>query len=108
MSGMSKLHPFSVRKHAHDIEYRRNRVFVEMRDAETSETDLPRAEIERLELLHDALTELLEAVLDNLDGRVAYLTGKQIGLAKECVAWTQERRASSLITAGKTEYLQYV
>lgn len=64
--------------------------------------------IERMELLYDDLTDLLEAVLNSRDGRVAYLTGKQIGFAKECVAWAQVRGASSLISAGKTEYLQYV
>lgn len=105
---MSKLYPFSVQKHAHDIEFRRNRVFIEMREIEDGERKLPLEEIERMELLYDDLTELLEAVMDSRDGRIAYLTGKQIGLAKECVAWARERRASSLIAAGKTDYLRYV
>lgn len=105
---MRKLYPFSAQKHAHDIEYRRNHVFIEIRDIETGDSDLSPTEIERMECLYHDLTDLLEAVINSRDGRVAYLTGKQIGLAKECVAWAKERRASSLIAAGKTEYLQYV
>jgi hypothetical protein len=31
---MSKLYPFSTVKHSHDIEYRRNRVYIEMREQE--------------------------------------------------------------------------
>lgn len=101
----SKLYPFSVQKHAHSIEFRRNRAFCDMCEAE--ERNATSAEIGKLEDLYDALTDLLLAVMDSRDGRIAYLTGKQIGLAKETVEWASNSRAESLIARGKTEYLQY-
>lgn len=103
----AKYYPFSVQKHAHSIEYRRNRVFCEMRDMEYGETPWNEKQYDQLCELHDQLTDLLEAVLNSRDGRIAYLTGKQIGLAKETVAWASNSRAESLIRAGKTQYLQY-
>jgi len=102
-----KLYPFSVQKHAHDIEFRKNRVFCEMRDIEMGEAEADEATYNQICDLYDALTDLLQAVMNSRDGRVAYLTGKQIGLAKECVAWASNTRANSLIKAGKTQYLQY-
>ena len=102
-----KLYPFSVQKHAHDIEYRKNRLFCEMRDIDMGEVEADDATYNRIVDQYEAVTELLEAVLSSRDGRVAYLTGAQIGLAKQCVAWASNRRADSLIKAGKYQYLQY-
>lgn len=102
-----KRYPFNIQKNVHSIEYWRNRVFCEMREAEM-DVNVPLAECERLEHLHDDLTELLEAALDSRDGRIAYLTGPQIGLAKECVVWADNQRAASLVAAGKSEYLKYL
>lgn len=92
----TKLYPFSTAKHAHDIEYRRNRVKNELCDYFEGELELCDAEFEKLCELEKALTELLQAVLNSRDGRVCYLTGKQIGLAKECVVWAESRRASAI------------
>lgn len=102
-----KLYPFSAHKHAHSIEFRRNRVFNEMRDMESGETAWDCKKYDAMCELHDQLTDLLQAVLYSGDGRVAWLTGKQIGLAKETVLWASSARAASLIEAGKTQYLQY-
>ena len=102
-----KLYPFSVQKHAHDIEYRKNRLFCEMRDIDMGEVQADAATYNRIVKQYEAVTELLEAVLNSRDGRVAYLNGAQIGLAKECVAWASNRRADSLIKAGKYQYLRY-
>lgn len=102
-----KKYPFSVQKHAHDIEFRKNRVFVMIREMEMGETSWDDNMYDGLCAHFDDLTELLEAVLNSRDGRVAYLTGKQIGLAKDCVAWASGVRANSLIAAGKTEWLKY-
>ena len=90
----TKLYPFSTAKHAHDIEYRRNRVKNELCDYFEGELELSDAEFEKLCELEEALTDLLLSVMNSTDGRVCYLTGKQIGLAKECVVWSQSRRAS--------------
>lgn len=104
---MSKLYPFSTQKHAHDVEFRRNRVFCILCDARSGEIEMTSDELDKLEDLHDRLTDLLEAVLNSRDGRVCYLTGPQIALAKECVAWAGETRANTLIASGKREYLKY-
>lgn len=102
-----KLYPFSVQKHAHDIEYRKNRLYCEICDIREGEIEADADTLDRIYAQYEEVTELLEAVLNSRDGRVAYLTGEQIGLAKQCVAWASNRRADSLIKAGKYQYLQY-
>lgn len=90
----TKMYPFSTAKHAHDIEYRRNRVKNEICDYFEGELELSDVEFEKLCKLEEELTALLLSVMNSADGRVCYLTGKQIGLAKECVMWAESRRAS--------------
>lgn len=104
----TKLYPFSMAKHAHDVEYRRNRVKNELCDYFDGELKLSDKDFNKLCELEQNLTELLQAMLNSSNGRVCYLTGKQIGLAKECVEWARNSRASALMTSGKTQYLQYV
>ena len=104
----TKLYPFSTVKHAHDIEYRRNRAKNEICDVLSGEVKMSDEEFEKLCDLEEALTDLLEAVLSSRDGRVCWLAGKQYGLAKECVEWARNSRASSLIKSGKTQFLQYI
>ena len=87
---MSKLYPFSTAKHAHDIEYRLNRVYIEMREQEDDRNY--KENYNELCDLHEALLDLLQAVLNSSDGRVCWLTGKQYGLAKECVLWASCKR----------------
>lgn len=104
-----KLYPFSVQKHAHDIEFRKNRIFCQIHDVCCGETLMSEWEYQQLERLYDELATLLNAVLYNSrDGKVVYLTGSQIRLAKETVLWAKSVRANSLIEAGKTEYLKYL
>ncbi len=91
---MAKLYPFSMKKHAHDIEFRRNRVYNEMRDFEDGDSKISGEDYDKLYALHEELTELLLAVMDSPDGRVAWLTGKQYGLAKETVTWAVNERCS--------------
>ena len=89
---MEKMYPFSVTKHAHDIEFRRNRVKNEICDFENGNSSLNKDSFEQLINLESDLTELLLAMHDSNNGRVCYLTGKQIGLAKETVAWACNMR----------------
>ena len=95
----TKTYFFSSRKHAHDIEFRKNRTFNEMHNLELSDTKLTETELDTLCQLHDlyeALTDLLLAVLSTQDQRgVARLTGKQLGLAKETVLWAESTRADT-------------
>ena len=102
-----KKYPFSVQKHAHDIEYRKNKIWIAMRDMESGEIPWDENQYDKMERELDELSDLLDAVLFGGNGRIAYLTGKQIGLAKECVAWASCSRADILIENGKTEYLKY-
>ncbi len=92
----TRLYPFSTVKHAHDIEFRRNRVKNELCDYFAGALELSDAEFKKLCELEVALTDLLLSVMNSADGRVCYLTGKQIGLAKECVLWAESRRASAI------------
>ena len=62
---MSKLYPFSTAKHAHDIEYRRNRVYIEMREQEDDRKY--NENYNELCDLYEALTDLLQAVLNSQD-----------------------------------------
>lgn len=87
-----KLYPFSVRKHAHDVEYRKNYVWCLMQDMETGYADWDEEAYEKMAALLDGLRDLLCAIYDSRDGKVAYLTGPQIALAKETVLWAAEQR----------------
>lgn len=108
MKNQSKKYPFSVQKHAHDIEFRMNRCWNILRDMEMGDAPWDDAKYDSIDKLHDKLQSLLDSVMYNGDGRVAWLTGPEIALAKETVAWAQETRAATLIANGKTQYLQYV
>lgn len=89
---MAKTYPFSVAKHAHDIEYRYNFVYNRVYDSE-GEHGWTAEQVARGEEELDRLNDLRQSLLFNGDGRVAWLTGKEYGLAKECVIWATERRA---------------
>jgi len=102
-----KKYPFSVQKHAHDIEFRKNRVWCYLREMECGETPWDEGMYEGLSAHLQDLRELLDCILFDGDGRIVYLTGKQIGLAKDCIAWASGVRANTLIANGKTEWLKY-
>jgi hypothetical protein len=89
-----KLYPFSARKHAHDIEFRRNRVNNEINDMEFGRVPWDDETYNRMYGVFDALTELLEVIMGS-HAPIVQLTGAQIGLAKETVWWAQETRADT-------------
>ena len=107
MKMAEKKYPFSVQKHAHDIEFRKNRVWCYLREMETGDAPFDKKMYDGLQAHLEDLVELLDVVMYGGDGRVVYLTGKQIGLAKDCVAWASGVRANALIENSKTEYLKY-
>ena len=105
---MEKTYYFSVKKHAHDIEYYHNHLYNTMRDMESGEIPWDEKRYDRIsDLYYGELQELYEMMFNSRDGITVQLTGKQIALAKKIVAWASESRANSLIRAGKTQYLQY-
>lgn len=91
---VSKLYPFSLQKHGHDIEFYKNRLFNVIHDLRMGDGNLSR--IERLEAEYEEVTELLLAVNNSRDGVVSYLTGPQIAKAKEVVFWASEQRAATM------------
>lgn len=98
-----KLYPFSVQKHAHDIEYLRNYTKNRIGEIESGEVEYDGKRLEWLESRLEKLDSLLDAILGTRDGRVAWLTGKQYGMAREAMLWASEMRASHC----KPEYRQY-
>lgn len=89
-----KLYPFSTAKHAHDIEFRRNRLKNEIYDVESGELIVSNEVFDKMCELEERLTKLLETVLFGGNGRVCYLTGEEIALAKETVLWATEERGA--------------
>lgn len=77
-----KNYPFSVRKHAHDIEFRRARAWNELHDGGYT-NDRLRALVEKL----DELRSLFSG-----SPAVVWLTGTQYRLAQESVAWAAANR----------------
>ena len=104
-----KLYPFSVQKHGHSIEYYRNHLYCTLRSMECGEVPMDEKRYEAIRDMYDSelFNSLYEEMFNSRDGRVVYLTGKQLGLAKKIVMWASESRAKHLIEAGKYDYLQY-
>lgn len=106
---MAKTYFFSVAKHAHDIELYYNRLYNTKCAMEMGEISMDAGEYDRIcDELHGRVGELRDMMYQSRDGYTVQLTGPQIGLAKQIVAWAAETRAASLISAGKFQYLQYV
>ena len=105
---MEKLYYFSVAKHAHDIEFYRNRLFNTMRDMENGDIEWDETKYDEMSnLYYGDLDELYKMMFTSRDGVTVKLTGKQIGLAKEIVAWASNTRAQTCIDAGRYDLLQY-
>ncbi len=80
-----KKYPFSARKHAHDIDFRRDRCFNEICKLEIACKDTRK---------HRILLEQLDTLRNMLVGDigVVWLTGEQYALAQDCVRWAVENR----------------
>lgn len=103
-----KLYPFNWSGHAHDIDFRLHRVWLDMRAMEDGEVPYDERWYSRMEKLHEELAELFQAGQNHCrDGRVTWLTGPQIGLAKETVNWAGNKRAESMVAAGRRDRLCY-
>lgn len=103
-----KKYYFSVRKHAHDIEFYRNRLFNTMCDMESGEIPMDAKRYDRIyDFYHGELEDLYEMMFTSRDGITVQLTGKQIALAKRIVVWAHEKRVDSCIKAGRLNDIQY-
>ena len=84
-----KKYPFNLAKHAHDLEFRRNRAKNELYDKQMNGT-LKDGEEERYEKL---IEDLGNITLYFPDGKgIIWLAGKEYGLAKESVCWAESMR----------------
>ena len=77
-----KLYPFSAQKHAHDIDFRRNRAFNELADSNYTNN--------KLETLIEKLDEIRCLMVGGQ--KVVWLTGAQYALALESVGWAAAQR----------------
>ena len=105
---MAKTYYFSVRKHAHDIEFYRNRLWNTMHDMESGEIPMDAKRYDRIyNMYYGPLMELSDMMLSTRDGITVQLTGPQIALAKKIVLWSSEERANACIRAGRYDLIQY-
>ena len=108
MATTEKRYPFSAAKHAHDIEFYANKIWLTMREMEDGEIPM---DVERYNRLNDMyygpLNELRQAFAGACVRPVIYLTGKQIGLAKKIVVWASETRAATCIKNGRYDLIKY-
>ena len=105
---MAKTYYFSVRKHAHDIMFYRNRLWNTMHDMESGEIPMDRERYDRIyDFYYGPLEELTDMLQSTRDGITVQLTGPQIALAKKIVMWASEERANSCIRAGRLDLLRY-
>lgn len=77
-----KLYPFSAQKHAHDIDFRRDRAFNELADCHFESEEL-----ENLIVMLDEIRNLMVG-----GQKVVWLTSTQYALALESVGWAAAHR----------------
>lgn len=89
MKNAVKRYPFSLRKHEHDLLFRRNRAMCEYWDKDREGT-LTEAEDKKYTWLIDKLAEITSYYPD---GRgIIWLEGKDYALAHESVMWAESMR----------------
>ena len=90
-----KLYPFSLTKHAHDIEFRYNRLKNLECDYFAGEIELTNAEFNKMEEELELVTKAYETILNTFsDGRIVWVDGETLGILKECVLWAETERDS--------------
>ena len=88
-----KLYPFSLTKHAHDIEFRYNRLKNMESDYFAGDLQLTKAEYDSLQKELELVTKAYHTILTTFsDGRVVWVDGATLGILKECVAWATTER----------------
>lgn len=86
-----KKYPFNGHKNAHNIEFRIVRLQNEVDELQMAkQVDI--CMIEKKEHLIELLEDVLQAALCYNSQGIAYLTGKQVRLAKESVVWAENIR----------------
>ena len=108
MATTEKRYPFSAAKHAHDIEFYHNRLWLTARAMEDGEIPMDKERYSRIQnMLYGDLNDLQQALAGCCCSPIVYLTGKQIGLAKKIVVWASETRAATCIRNGRYDLIKY-
>lgn len=105
----NKTYLFSAAKHAHDIEFHWNKMRNILSDMECGEIPMDSKKYDGISNLieSDTYRSLLNKIYSACCRPVIYLTGPEIGLAKEIVAWASEARAATCIKNGRYDLLKY-
>lgn len=106
----TKLYPFNMNKHDHDIQLYYNTLWNRHYDLIEKHklTEEEKREMERLEAKMEEIDDL-RAHEYYADGSwIAWFTGKHYGIAKEAVFCAKERRANTCINLGRYDLLKYV
>ena len=88
-----KKYPFSLVKHAHDIEYRYNRLKNIECDYFDGGIQLTEDEYNRLQEELELVTKAYHTILTtHSDGKIVWVDGETYGILKKCVMWATEER----------------
>lgn len=90
----TKLYPFSISKHGHDIEFRYNRLQNIISDYFDGELELNDTQLNRIEEELELVTKAYHTILQTPNnGRVVWVDGSTLYTLKKCVAWAINERA---------------
>lgn len=108
-----KTYPFSVARNAHNIEFWWHRMRNIMGDMEcgfdSEGNDVP-WDAARYDAIEKAIEDpVFKSLLSKISGPapVVWLTGPEIGKAKEICAWASETRAETCIRNGRLDLIKY-
>ena len=101
---MEKMYYFSFSKHAHDLEFRRNRLKNTIDDILMGGGKVDWSAIEKMEKEIDDINE----IFTYWDGRPASkIPARLYGVAKNATLWASNTRAETCIENGRPDLVQY-
>lgn len=86
-----KRYPWNAERNAHNVVFRKNRAWNELAEEEGNGT-LTAAKRARYEEVIDKCNEVLGMCINRDHRGIVWLTGAQIGWAKECTCWAVAQR----------------
>ena len=87
----TKRYPWNAERNAHDVLFRKNRAWNELSEKEGNGT-LTADERDQYEEVIEKCNEILGICVGRDYRGIVWLTGAQIGWAKECVGWAAGMR----------------
>lgn len=86
-----KLYPFNMNKHGHDLEFQKNRAYIEQHEMEDGDREWDDARFDALENLQNALREALSYMPRDPRG-IVYMPGKVWAVANAAKIWANAQR----------------